>query len=162
MGGRARATLRTRARRGIGPGTRTTWPYRLQEVRIVAGVTYDTGALIAGDRNDRRMWALHVGFIAEEGAPLVPAPVVAEAWRGGSRQASLARMLAGCGIEEMTADQARRVGELAGRADHEDVVDVAVVEGATRRHDDIIPTSNESHIRKIIKATGKRMRIETV
>lgn len=128
----------------------------------MAGVTYDTGALIAGDRNDRRMWALHVGFIAEEVVPAVPAPVVAEAWRGGSRQASLARMLAGCDIEEMTADQARRVGELAGRADHEDVVDVAVVEGATRRDDDVILTSNESHIRKIIKATGKRIRIENV
>jgi hypothetical protein len=128
----------------------------------VAGVTYDTGALIAGDRNDRRMWALHVGFIAEEVAPQVPAPVVAEAWRGGSRQASLARMLAGCQIEEMTADQARRDGELAGRADHEDIVDVAVVEGAARREDGVILTSNESHIRKIIQATGKRIRIESV
>ena len=128
----------------------------------MAGVTYDTGALIAGDRNDRRMWALHVGFIAEEVAPTVPAPVVAEAWRGGSRQASLVRMLAGCEIEEMTADQARRVGELAGRADHEEIVDVAVVEGAGRREDEVILSSNESHIRKIIKATGKRIRIESV
>lgn len=128
----------------------------------MAGATYDTGALIAGDRNDRRMWALHVGFLAEEVVPSVPAPVVAEAWRGGSRQASLARMLAGCDIEEMTAEQARRVGELAGHANHEDVVDVAVVEGAARRDDDVVLTSNESHIRKIIKATGKRIRIENV
>jgi hypothetical protein len=108
------------------------------------------------------MWALHVGFIAEEAVPNVPAPVVAEAWRGGSRQASLARMMAGCAIEEMTAYQARRVGELAGRAHHEDVVDVAVVEGAARREDRVILTSNESHIRKIIQATGKRIRIEAV
>lgn len=128
----------------------------------MAGVTYDTGALIAGDRNDRRMWALHVGFITEEVVPAAPAPVVAEAWRGGSRQASLARMLAGCDIEEMTADQARRVGELAGRSGHDDVVDVAVVEGAVRRGDDVILTSNESHIHKIIDAAGKRIRIETV
>ena len=82
----------------------------------MAGVTYDTGALIAGDRNDRRMWALHVGFIAEEVVPMVSAPVVAEAWRGGPGQASLARMLAGCEIEAMTSDLARSVGELAGRA----------------------------------------------
>jgi hypothetical protein len=128
----------------------------------VAGATYDIGALISGDRNDRRMWALHVGFIAEEVVPTVPAPVVAEAWRGGSRQASLARMLAGCDIEEMTAGQARSVGELAGRAAHDDIVDVAVVEGAGRRGDDVILTSNESHIRKIIEATGKRIRIEPV
>jgi hypothetical protein len=126
------------------------------------GVTYDTGALIAGDRNDRRMWALHVGFIAEEVVPTVPAPVVAEAWRGGSRQASLARMLAGCEIEAMTAEQARQVGVLAGRADHDDVVDAAVVEGATRRNDDVILTSNETHIRKLLDSAGKRMRVETV
>jgi hypothetical protein len=124
--------------------------------------TYDTGALIAGDRNDRRMWALHIGFIAEEVVPTVPAPVVAEAWRGGSRQASLARMLTGCAIEEMTVGLARRVGELAGRADHNDVVDVAVFEGAARRDDNVILTSNEPHIRMVIKATGKRIRVETV
>lgn len=128
----------------------------------MAGVTYDTGALIAGDRNDRRMWALHVGFIAEEVVPNVPAPVVAEAWRGGPRQASLARMLAGCEIEEMTAGQARRVGELAGRADHGDIVDVAVVEGAARRDDGVIITSNESHIGQVIEATGKRILIESL
>ena len=128
----------------------------------MAGVTYDTGALIAGDRNDRRMWALHVAFIAEEVAPTVPAPVVAEAWRGGPRQASLARMLAGCEIEAMTSLLARRVGELAGRAGHDEVVDVAVVEGAARRDDDVILTSNETHIRQVIEATGKSIRVETV
>jgi len=128
----------------------------------VAGVTYDTGALIAGERADRRMWALHMGFIAEEVVPVVPAAVMAEAWRGGPRQASLVRMLAGCDIEPMSADQARHVGELAGRANHDDVVDVAVVEGAARRGDDAIITSNESHIRKIVAATRQPIRIETV
>lgn len=108
------------------------------------------------------MWALHVGFIAEEVAPTVPALVVADAWRGGSRQASLARMLAGCDIEKMTAHQARRVGELAGRAAHDDVVDVAVVEGATRRGDKVIVTSNSSHIQKIMDATGKKIWVEAV
>jgi hypothetical protein len=28
-------------------------------------VTYDTGALVAADHNDRRMWALHAGFLAK-------------------------------------------------------------------------------------------------
>lgn len=44
----------------------------------------------------------------------------------------------------MSAEQALHVGELAGRADHDDVVDVAVVEGAARREDDAIITSNEA------------------
>ena len=128
----------------------------------MAGVTYDTGALIAGDRNDRRMWALHIGFIAEEVVPVVPAPVVAEAWRGGPRQASLVRMLVGCEVEPMSQEQGRRVGELAGRAKHDDVVDVTVVEGAVRRGGDAVVTSNEAHIRKIASAAGERLAIEAV
>ena len=126
------------------------------------GVTYDTGALIAGERNDRRMWALHVGFLAEEVVPVVPAPVLAEAWRGGPKQASLARLLAGCEIEAMTAQQACQVGELAGRADVDDIVDVTVVEGAIRRADHAVVTSNEGDIRRIARAGRARLRIEVV
>ena len=126
------------------------------------GVTYDTGALIAADRNDRRMWALHAGFLALEVAPTVPTPVLAEAWRGGgARQASLARFLALCTTEPMTEDQAKAVGTLAARAGHDDVVDVTVVEGAIRRHDAVV-TSNPTHIRKITDATRARVAIETV
>lgn len=68
----------------------------------MAGVTYDTGALIAAERNNRRMWALRAGLLAEEVAPIVPAPVLAEAWRGGPRQANVARLLSMCAVEWMT------------------------------------------------------------
>lgn len=125
------------------------------------GVTYDTGALIAADRNDRAMWALHAGFLAEEVAPTVPAPVVAEAWRGGSRQANLARFLALCVIEAMDMVQAEAVGVLAGRAGHDDVVDVTVVEGAVRRSDAVV-TSSPTHIRTIADAVRSRLHIETI
>lgn len=76
----------------------------------MAGTTYDAGALMAAERNDRRLWALHAGFLAEE---VVPAPVLAQVWRGGSRQASLSQLLAMCLIEPLTDEQARRVGVLA-------------------------------------------------
>lgn len=125
------------------------------------GVTYDTGALIAADHNDRRMWALHAGFLAEEVSPTVPAPVLAEAWRGGSRQASLTRFLALCSLEEMSEQQAKSVGVLSGKAHHDDIVDVAVVEGAIRRQDAIV-TSNHSHIRKITDAVRAKITIERV
>ena len=127
----------------------------------MAGVTYDTGALLAAERNDRRMWALHAGFLAEEIVPVVPAPVLAQAWRGGSRQASLARLLALCEIEPMTERQARDVGALVARAEHDDVVDVTVVEGAIRRRQAVV-TSNEAHIRKIANAARVELRIERV
>jgi len=107
------------------------------------------------------MWALHAGFLAEEVMPIVPAPVLAEAWRGGARQAGLSSLLALCDIEEMTELQARNVGVLAGKAGHDDVVDVTVVEGALRREDAVV-TSNEDHIRSVADATGKSLRIESV
>lgn len=125
------------------------------------GVTYDTGALVAAERNDRAMWALHAGFLAEEVVPTVPAPVLAEAWRGGGRQASLSRLLAMCEVEAMSEEQARRVGVLAGKAAHDDVVDVTVVEGAARRRDAVV-TSNDAHIRTIASAARARVRVEHV
>jgi hypothetical protein len=127
----------------------------------MAGVTYDTGALIAAERNDRRLWALHAGLLAEEASPTVPAPVLAEAWRGGARQASLGRLLALCAVEPMTDPQAREVGVLAGRSGHDDIVDVTVVEGALRRSDAIV-TSNRTHIEAIAAAAGQRLTIEDV
>ena len=127
----------------------------------MAGVTYGTGALVAAERNDRRMWALHAGLLAEEVVPVVPAPVLAEAWRGGSRQASLSRLLAMCQVEPMSEEQARRVGVLAGKAAHDDIVDVAVVEGAIRRNDAVV-TSNGADIRSIADAARVRLRVEAV
>jgi translation initiation factor IF-2 len=62
----------------------------------------------------------------------------------------------------MGPDQARRAGELVGRYGLEDVVDVTVVEGALLRGADVVVTSNESHIRQVVSAAGKRARIETV
>jgi hypothetical protein len=125
------------------------------------GVTYDTGALIAAERNDRRMWALHAAFLAAEVSPTVPAPVLAEGWRGSSRQANMARLLAMCDVEHMTEDQAKTVGVLAGRAAHDDVVDVTVVEGAVRRHDGVV-TSNREHIERVAQAARVKLRIESV
>jgi hypothetical protein len=45
---------------------------------------------------------------------------------------------------------------------HDDIVDVAVVEGALRRGGDAVVTSNESDIRKIAGPDAKRLRIELV
>ncbi len=128
---------------------------------MTAGVTYDTGALIAADHNDRSMWALHAGLLAEEVVPTIPSPVLAEAWRGGGRQANLARLLALCSVEDLTVDQAKAVGVLAGKAGHDDIVDVIVVEGALRRRDAVV-TSNPTHVRAIADAVHARLRIETI
>ena len=127
----------------------------------MGGVTYDTGALVAAERNNRQMWALHAGYLAEEVIPTVPAPVLAQAWRGGSRQASLSRLLRMCDTEPMSEELARNVGVLAGKSGHDDIAGVSVVEGAVRRGDAVV-TSNKTHIRTIADATGASLRIEPI
>jgi hypothetical protein len=83
------------------------------------------------------------------------------AWRGGSRQASLSRLLRMCGTEPMSEELARNVGVLAGQSDHDDIVDVSVVEGAPRRGDAVV-TSDVTHIRKVASAVRATLRIEPV
>ena len=102
------------------------------------GVTYDTGALVAADRGERQMWARHRALLMLREVPTAPAPVVAHAWRGGSAQARLSRLLAGCHIEALDDERARRVGELLGRAGTADIVHGCVAEGALRRHDLVV------------------------
>jgi hypothetical protein len=123
------------------------------------GVTYDTGALVAADRGERRMWARHRALLAQRDVPTTPAPVVAQAWRGGRRQALLARLLVGCDVEALDDEQARSVGSLAARARTTDIVDATVVEGALRRHDLVI-SSDFDDLRDLAAATGRRIELE--
>jgi len=91
--------------------------------------------------------------------PVVPAPVVAQSWRGTSRQALLARLLYGCDIEALDYRQARSVGALAARAATTDIVDACVVEGALRRHDLVVST-DEGDLQSIAAATSYRLEID--
>jgi hypothetical protein len=123
-----------------------------------AGVTYDSGALIAAERNHRGVWALHMACLRNEIVPVVPAPVLAEVWRGGGRQANLSRLLSPCEVEDLTETNARAVGTLAGQANPADVVDAAVVEGALRRGD-VVVTSDPADIEAIAAAAGSRLTV---
>jgi len=117
------------------------------------GLTYDTGALIAAERDDRILWALHRASLARGLAPTVPVGVLAEAWRGGP-QHRLSRMLKGCSVEGMDEAQARDVGTLISHSGLADIVDVAVAEGAIRRRDAVV-TSNRSHIESSKSPTSR-------
>ena len=123
------------------------------------GITYDSGALIAADRAERRVWARHRALLALREVPTVPAPVVAQSWRGGGRQALLARLLAGCDVEALDDGQARAVGSLAARAAATDIVDVCVVEGAIRRRD-LVVSSDPDDLRAIAAAVNRRLEID--
>lgn len=109
----------------------------------MTGITYDTGALVGADRGDRLVWAIHAELLEDAIVPTIPAPVLAEAWRGGGRQARLSRLLASCAVEPLTEDQARAVGVLCGQVDHSDVVDGTVAEGALRRGDAVVTADGD-------------------
>jgi hypothetical protein len=123
------------------------------------GVTYDTGALVAADRGQRRQWARHRALLTRRELPTVPAPVLAQSWRGGTRQALLARLLTGCSIEALDDTQARSVGTLAARAATTDIVDACVVEGALCRRDLII-SSDHGDLQAIAAAISRRLEID--
>jgi hypothetical protein len=125
----------------------------------VTGVTYDSGALIAAERSERRIWARHRALLLRRIVPTIPAPVIAQCWRGTPRQAQLARLLAGCEIESLDGTKARATGTLAGRARTADIVDATVVEGALRRGDLII-SSDEDDLAAIAAAISHRVDID--
>jgi predicted nucleic acid-binding protein len=124
------------------------------------GLTYDTGALVAAERSDRLVWSLHRAALARGLPPVVPAGVLAEGWRGGP-QATLSRFLKGCDVEDLSKEQALMVGGMAARAEHDDVIDVSVVEGAIRRHHAVV-TSNSAHIKKVADVAGVALEIHAV
>ena len=61
----------------------------------------------------------------------------------------------------MSENLAKNVGVLAGKSDHDDIVDVSVVDSAIRRGDAVV-TSNATHIRTIAEVAGARLRIESI
>lgn len=103
----------------------------------MSGATFDTGMLIALERNEREAWAVLRRLVNRGDVPTVPTVVTAQAWRDGRRQARLARALGHCRAERVAEDLARRAGELCGRAGTSDVVDAIVIESAIRRRDDV-------------------------
>ena len=124
----------------------------------VTGVTYDSGALIAAERGERLMWARHRALLLRRVVPTVPprhCPVLARR----TRQAQLARLLAGCEVETLDDTGARATGTLAGRARTSNIVDANVVEGALRRGDLII-SSDEGDLAAIAAAVGCHIDID--
>src|SRR5580658_62477 len=115
-----------------------------------AGITLDTGALIALDRGDRRMIALLRQALAHGFAFRVPSGVLGQAWRDGRVQVTLGRFLRSEGVEIVPLDEqlARSCGELCGAASASDVIDASVVIVARERQDFIV-TSDPGDLRRL-------------
>ncbi len=103
----------------------------------MSGATFDTGMLVALDRNEREAWVVLRRLINRGEVPTIPTVVTAQAWRDGRRQVQLARALGDCRPEILSDDLARKAGELCRRSRTADIVDAVVIESAGRRNDDV-------------------------
>ncbi len=122
----------------------------------MAGLTLDTGALIAVEKHSRRIWTVIKRAYGEAATITVPAVVVAQAWRGN--HAAVVRLLRGCHIEPMDEAHARAVGNLLAKASSNDIVDATVVLGAIHRNDMVV-TSDPDDILAIAQSVGGQLKI---
>ena len=113
-------------------------------------VVLDAGALVAFERNDRRVRRLIELAAAHGGSLHVPAGVVAQVWRDGARQVRLARLVKSglLHVRELDLDEARAAGALCGTTGTSDVVDASVALLA-RRHRAAVVTSDPDDLRRL-------------
>jgi hypothetical protein len=112
----------------------------------------DAGAFLAVERGDRKLLALIRGERNAGRAAVTHGAVVAQVWRGGGRQAQLARVLSGVDVIAVDEDLGRRTGVLLGRARTNDAVDAALV--AISHDGDEIFTSDPDDLRTLAEAAG--------
>jgi predicted nucleic acid-binding protein len=116
----------------------------------MSGLTLDAGALIAFERNNRKIVTLLARALERRFALAVPAGVVGQVWRDGRRQARLARLLASTEVEVEPLDdqRAREAGQLCGARMTSDVIDATVVLCARRRNHRVV-TSDPRDLRAL-------------
>lgn len=120
----------------------------------------DAGALIGIDRNDRRVAAL-IELGRRAGAELLStAPVLAQAWRNGARQAQLARTLSMIDVRPVGIDEAKAAGELLASASTSDVVDAFIAQLALPG--DQLLTSDPGDLKSLLSARNINATIVTV
>jgi predicted nucleic acid-binding protein len=120
------------------------------------GITLDTGALIALERRDRRMTAIWQVAMEDGVRITVPAPVLAEWWRG--QRGPMAKVADGVHVEPMVRETSEAIGLVLAKLARATVVDVAVVVSAASRGD-VIYTSDVHDLARIRDALFPGVRI---
>jgi hypothetical protein len=114
------------------------------------GVTLDAGALIALDRDDRRVIVL-LARARETGARVtVPASALAQAIRRPERQARLARLIRqpSTDVADLGRVDATNVGRLLAASGTSDIADAHVVICARRSAEPVV-TSDPGDLRRL-------------
>ncbi len=111
-----------------------------------AGLTFDTGALIALERRRQRIARIYATAVADGLPVTVPAVVVAEWWRGRSDAREI--ILRGVRVEETTVSLARLAGEALAAIPGAGAIDALVMASAARRGD-VVYTSDFSDLERL-------------
>lgn len=117
----------------------------------------DSGALIALDRNDRAMWRRLKASLVAGSVPVSHGGAVGQAWRGGPRQALLAKALDGVDVRALDAALGRAAGELMARCARRDVIDAAVV--LLAEDGDLIVTSDPGDLEPLAASSGRHVEL---
>lgn len=96
-------------------------------------LTFDTGALIALQRGDKRMRAVLLAAQERRTVITVPAAVVAEWWRAGTKRCRL--ILARVSVEPVDEHLAKAAGEALAAVPGATAVDAIVMASAAQRGD---------------------------
>ncbi len=114
------------------------------------GITLDAGALIAVDRNDRRVTVLLAPARATRARAEIPAGALAQAIRRPERQVRLARLIRQPTTDVVSLDRvdATNVGRLLAVSGTADVVDAHVVICARRAQQRVV-TSDPDDLRAL-------------
>ena len=120
---------------------------------------YDSGVLIAADRNDRNVWADHRARLEAGLVPVTTAPVVAQASRS-PRQVQLRRFLKGCNIVAFAPADAHAVGALLAKSSTADTVDAHLALTAARTSA-VVVTSDPRDLRTLAAHVRPRITIRT-
>ena len=125
----------------------------------MAGVTMDAGALIAVDRNERRVLVLLARGRETGSRVTIPASALAQAVRRPERQARLARLLRQPTTDVVPLDRvdATNVGRLLAASGTSDVVDAHVVICARRARQPAVTSDPDD-----LRALDPTLRVVTI
>jgi len=123
-------------------------------------LVYDTGALIAAQRHNQRLWAIHKRALQRGVVPRVPTGVVVEAWRG--QNYAMNQLLHGCTTEPLDHQAAQTSGELlATTTERISAVDATVAELALRLNCPVL-TADPGDLTILADGANRKLAIITI
>lgn len=117
----------------------------------------DAGALVALERHQRTMWVRLKAARSAGELPVTHGGVLGQVWRGGPRQAQLARALANIDVRPLDEQLGKTAGALLAAAGSSDVIDAAVV--ALADDGDDIVTADRGDFEVLAAAAGRHVEL---